>query len=67
MLSAWIRPAEKVSVLAAPIALATSLASSATASAASLCGTVTLAPAYSPAAISRTLASNPSGATSTAP
>ena len=55
-------------MLAAPIARAPSLASSAIASAASLCGTVMLTPAYSPAAASSAIvASKSSGATSSAP
>ena len=44
VLSAWIAPSANVSVFAAPIARAASLASSATASAATLCGIVTFAP-----------------------
>src|SRR5882757_6082870 len=59
-------PGAKLSVLAAPISCATSLAESASASAASLCGTVTLAPAKPSPAIARTRASNSSGVTSTA-
>ncbi len=44
MLSARISPPSKLSVLAAPISVAAAEASPASASAASLCGMVTLAP-----------------------
>ena len=64
--SAAIRPPAKLSVLAAPIARAASEASSASSSAATLCGTVTLAPTKPSAAIPRTSASNSAGATSIA-
>ena len=68
MFAARIWPSRKLSVLAAPIALAASLASSAIVSAASLYGTVMLTPAYSPAADSSAIvASKSSGATSIAP
>ena len=50
VLSASIPPAVKLSVFAAPISRAAAEARSATASAASLCGTVTLTPAKSVAA-----------------
>jgi len=64
VLSARIVPsAAKVSVFAAPIARASSEASVASASAASLCGIVTLTPANPWAGRSRTVASNASGAT----
>ena len=66
MLWASIPFALKISVLAAPISRAISLATSARARAASLCGTVTLAPAKPSPGIARTRASNSSGATSIA-
>ena len=73
MFSAAIRAAPssrtvKLSVLAAPISCAAALAVSASASAASLCGIVTLTPAYSPSsASSATPASKSSGGRSSAP
>ncbi len=64
--SAAIRPPEKLSVLAAPIASAASEASSASSSAATLCGTVTLAPTKPSLASRRTSAAKSAGATSIA-
>jgi hypothetical protein len=56
----------KVSVLAAPIARAAALASSATASAACLCGIVTLTPRKPAAGSARTVSANSSGGSGSA-
>ena len=64
--SASIRPPAKLSVFAAPISPAAAEARSAIASAASLCGTVTLTPANPSPGNERTRGSNRSGATSIA-
>ena len=66
MFSAAIRPPEKLSVLAAPIARAASEASAASSSAATLCGTVTFAPTKPSASILRRSCSKSWGATSIA-
>jgi hypothetical protein len=58
-----IAPSSKVSVFAAPIARATSLALSATARAASLCGIVTFAPRKPDPGSARTVSSNRGGGT----
>ena len=67
VLSARMRSPRKVRVLAAPICRAASEASSATRSAASLCGIVTLAPTYPSPARARTRSSNSAGSRSIAP
>jgi hypothetical protein len=66
VLSAAIAPSANVSVFAAPISAAASEAESATDSAASLCGTVTLTPANPRSGSDRTSSSNSSAATSMA-
>ncbi len=66
VLSAAITPSAKLSVFAAPIARAAPEAASATASAASLCGTVTLTPAKPAPGSDRTRSAKFSGATSIA-
>ena len=58
MLSARIPASEKLSVFAAPIISASCEASSATSSAACLCGIVTLAPTNPSPGIARTRAAN---------
>lgn len=64
MLAAWIAPSsENVSVLAAPIARAAAVDASASASAASLCGIVTLAPTNPDPGSPRTVSSKTSGGT----
>ena len=66
VLSAWTSPSAKLRVLAAPISRAVSERVSATASAAPLWGTVTLAPAKPRSGMPLTRRSNSSGATSIA-
>jgi hypothetical protein len=66
VLSARIAPSSNVSVLAAPIACAAGLATSASASAASLCGIVTLTPRKPAAGSARTVSSNSSGGSGSA-
>ncbi len=61
MLSATIAPSSNVSVFAAPIARAASDARSASASAACLCGIVTLTPRKPAAGSARTVSANSSG------
>ena len=61
VLSAWIRPSSKVSVFAAPIACAATVIWSASASAACLCGIVTLTPRKPAAGSARTVSANSSG------
>ena len=64
MFDASIRPSSlKISVFAAPIARALSAASSASASAASLCGIVTFAPRKPAPASARTVSANLPGGT----
>ena len=63
MLSASMRPSVNVSVLAAPIAVAGGGASVASASAASLCGMVTLAPTKPACGSARTVSANRCGGT----
>lgn len=65
VLAAWIAPdsASKVSVFAAPISRAAAVDASASASAASLCGIVTLAPTNPAAGSPRTVSSKTSGGT----
>ncbi len=65
VLSAWIAsvPASKLSVLAAPMACARTLAVVARASAASLCGIVTFAPTNPAPGSARTVSANSSGGT----
>ena len=61
MLSAWIPAGPKVSVFAAPTAAAVGVAASASASAASLCGIVTLSPRKPAAGSARTVSAKRSG------
>jgi hypothetical protein len=61
VLSARIRPPSNVSVFAAPISRAVGVASSASASAAPLCGIVTLTPRKPAAGSALTVSANSSG------
>jgi hypothetical protein len=63
VLSAWTAPSSNVSVLAAPTARAVSVASSARASAAYLCGIVTLTPRKPSSGSARTVSAKRSGGT----